>query len=83
MGVLFFDIASLFFDLILLMLQCCVLLNIEGTTTPLSFVSNILFAYAHDNVEKHLAATFDIKETQDDIHLLRSQVSFFFCHLLL
>ncbi|KAJ0053657.1 hypothetical protein Pint_02283 [Pistacia integerrima] len=65
---------SLTLDYVIEPSQCCVLLNIEGTTTPLSFVSNILFAYAHDNVEKHLAATFDSEETQDDIHLLRSQI---------
>ncbi|XP_031255320.1 probable bifunctional methylthioribulose-1-phosphate dehydratase/enolase-phosphatase E1 2 isoform X2 [Pistacia vera] len=65
---------SLTLDYVIEPSQCCVLLNIEGTMTPLSFVSNILFSYAHGNVEKHLAATFDSEETQDDIHLLRSQI---------
>ncbi|KAK7845072.1 putative bifunctional methylthioribulose-1-phosphate dehydratase/enolase-phosphatase e1 2 [Quercus suber] len=54
--------------------QHCVLLDIEGTTTPASFVSDVLFPYAHDNVGKHLAATYDSEEAQNDINLLRSQV---------
>ncbi|KAL5797540.1 hypothetical protein ACOSQ2_002360 [Xanthoceras sorbifolium] len=65
---------SLSFDYMIEPLQHCILLDIEGTTTSRSFVSNILFAYAHDNVGKHLAATYDTEETQDDINLLRSQI---------
>lgn len=52
----------------------CVVLDIEGTTTPISFVMDVLFPYARDNVGKHLLATYDTAETQDDIKLLRSQV---------
>lgn len=52
----------------------CILLDIEGTTTPISFVSDVLFPYARDNVGRHLSATFETAETQDDINLLRSQV---------
>ncbi|KAF8391331.1 hypothetical protein HHK36_023635 [Tetracentron sinense] len=52
----------------------CILLDIEGTTTPISFVTDVLFSYACDNVRKHLTATYDTEETQDDINLLRSQV---------
>ncbi|KAJ7948665.1 Enolase-phosphatase E1 [Quillaja saponaria] len=51
-----------------------IVLDIEGTTTPISFVSEVLFPYARDNVGKHLSATYDTVETQDDIKLLRSQV---------
>ncbi|KAF7822700.1 putative bifunctional methylthioribulose-1-phosphate dehydratase/enolase-phosphatase E1 [Senna tora] len=51
-----------------------IVLDIEGTTTPISFVSDVLFPYARDNVRKHLSATYDAPETQDDIKLLRSQV---------
>ncbi|KAF3950138.1 hypothetical protein CMV_024070 [Castanea mollissima] len=54
--------------------QHCVLLDIEGTTTPASFFGDCLFPYACDNVGKHLAATYDSEETQNDINLLRSQV---------
>lgn len=52
----------------------CIVLDIEGTTTPISFVSDVLFPYARDNVGRHLSATYETAETQDDIKLLRSQV---------
>ncbi|OVA00386.1 Class II aldolase/adducin N-terminal [Macleaya cordata] len=52
----------------------CVVLDIEGTTTPISFVTDVLFPYARDNVRKHLTATYDTEETKDDIKLLRAQV---------
>ncbi|XP_057453477.1 probable bifunctional methylthioribulose-1-phosphate dehydratase/enolase-phosphatase E1 [Lotus japonicus] len=52
----------------------CIVLDIEGTTTPISFVTEVLFPYARDNVERHLSKTFDTPETQADIKLLRSQV---------
>ncbi|KAH9650632.1 putative bifunctional methylthioribulose-1-phosphate dehydratase/enolase-phosphatase E1 [Citrus sinensis] len=55
-------------------LERCIVLDIEGTTTPISFVSEVLFPYARDNVGKHLSVTYDTPETQDDIKLLRSQV---------
>lgn len=54
--------------------QRCIVLDIEGTTTPISFVTDILFPYARDNVGRHLFATYDTPETQDDINLLRAQV---------
>ncbi|XP_061350950.1 probable bifunctional methylthioribulose-1-phosphate dehydratase/enolase-phosphatase E1 [Gastrolobium bilobum] len=52
----------------------CIVLDIEGTTTPISFVSEVLFPYARDNVGRHLSATYDTPDTQDDIKLLCSQV---------
>ncbi|CAJ2659784.1 unnamed protein product [Trifolium pratense] len=52
----------------------CIVLDIEGTTTPISFVSEVLFPYARDNVGRHLSATYDTAETKADIKLLRSQV---------
>ncbi|KAM7251983.1 hypothetical protein ACFE04_023866 [Oxalis oulophora] len=52
----------------------CIVLDIEGTTTPISFVTDVLFPYARDNVGRHLSLTYDTTETQDDIKLLRSQV---------
>ncbi|XP_028807472.1 probable bifunctional methylthioribulose-1-phosphate dehydratase/enolase-phosphatase E1 1 [Neltuma alba] len=52
----------------------CIVLDIEGTTTPISFVTEVLFPYARANVGRHLSATYDNPETQDDIKLLRSQV---------
>ncbi|MQL86001.1 hypothetical protein Taro_018515 [Colocasia esculenta] len=51
----------------------CIVLDIEGTTTPISFVTDVLFPYARDNVRKHLTSTYDTDETQDDIKLLRAQ----------
>ncbi|XP_042514781.1 probable bifunctional methylthioribulose-1-phosphate dehydratase/enolase-phosphatase E1 isoform X1 [Macadamia integrifolia] len=56
-------------------LSCrCMILDIEGTTTPISFVTEVLFPYARDNVGKYLYSTYDTEETQDDIKLLRAQV---------
>ncbi|XP_062169471.1 probable bifunctional methylthioribulose-1-phosphate dehydratase/enolase-phosphatase E1 1 [Alnus glutinosa] len=55
-------------------LRRCIVLDIEGTTTPISFVSEVLFPYARENVGRHLSATYDTAETQDDIKLLRTQV---------
>ncbi|KAJ1685628.1 hypothetical protein LUZ63_017018 [Rhynchospora breviuscula] len=52
----------------------CIVLDIEGTTTPISFVTDILFPYARDNVRKHLLSTFDKEETKADIELIRVQV---------
>ncbi|XP_076903646.1 putative bifunctional methylthioribulose-1-phosphate dehydratase/enolase-phosphatase E1 [Bidens hawaiensis] len=52
----------------------CVVLDIEGTTTPISFVTDVLFPYARDNVRAHLEETYDTVDTKDDIKLLRSQV---------
>ncbi|KAL0399399.1 UNVERIFIED_CONTAM: putative bifunctional methylthioribulose-1-phosphate dehydratase/enolase-phosphatase E1 1 [Sesamum radiatum] len=52
----------------------CIVLDIEGTTTPISFVSDVLFPYARDSVGKHLELTYDTTETQDDIKMLRAQV---------
>ncbi|KAA8523915.1 hypothetical protein F0562_010338 [Nyssa sinensis] len=52
----------------------CIVLDIEGTTTPISFVADVLFPYARDNVGRHLSATYETAETQEDIKLLRSQV---------
>ncbi|WCJ32176.1 Methylthioribulose-1-phosphate dehydratase [Euphorbia peplus] len=52
----------------------CIVLDIEGTTTPISFVADVLFPYARHNVGRHLSATYDTAETQDDIKLLRCQV---------
>lgn len=59
-------------------LQSCIVLDIEGTTTPISFVADVLFPYARDNVGKHLELTYDTAETQADIKLLRAQVSLAF-----
>lgn len=54
--------------------QAVVVLDIEGTTTPISFVADVLFPYAKRHVGAHLRETYDTPETQDDIRLLRKQV---------
>ncbi|KAJ3671883.1 hypothetical protein LUZ60_007962 [Juncus effusus] len=52
----------------------CIVLDIEGTTTPISFVTDVLFPYAQNNVKNHLISTYDSDETRADIQLLRAQV---------
>ncbi|CAI5958866.1 unnamed protein product [Closterium sp. NIES-64] len=51
-----------------------IVLDIEGTTTPISFVSQVLFPYAKSHVGQHLLDTFDTPETQADMLLLRAQI---------
>lgn len=68
--------------IMLFWLQKCIVLDIEGTTTPISFVTEMLFPYARDNVGRHLALTYETPETKDDIKLLRSQVRFMSTALL-
>lgn len=54
--------------------QRSILLDIEGTTTPISFVTDILFPYTKNNVIKHFTGSYDSDATQEDISLLRSQI---------
>lgn len=49
-------------------------LDIEGTTTPISFVTEVLFPYARENVSSFLKSTYNSPETLNDIRLLRDQV---------
>ena len=55
-------------------MQRCVVMDIEGTTTPISFVTDVLFPYARANVRAHLAATYKTPQTMDDVALLRAQI---------
>lgn len=48
-----------------------VLLDVEGTTTSISFVADVMFPYARREVGKFLETTFDSDDTQADIELLR------------
>eukprot|EP01023_Acetabularia_acetabulum_P047785 TRINITY_DN503_c0_g2_i1.p1 TRINITY_DN503_c0_g2~~TRINITY_DN503_c0_g2_i1.p1 ORF type:complete len:584 (+),score=92.86 TRINITY_DN503_c0_g2_i1:133-1752(+) len=50
-----------------------IVLDIEGTITPIWFVSEILFPYARSHIKKHLNENYGTKETQDDIEALRQQ----------
>lgn len=50
-----------------------VVLDIEGTVAPISFVADILFPYAQARLKSHLEENFDSVETQGDLELLRQQ----------
>jgi len=50
-----------------------VLLDIEGTTTPISFVHDVLFSYARTRVREFLTINFDSDEVGADIALLREE----------
>jgi enolase-phosphatase E1 len=50
-----------------------ILLDIEGTTTPIAFVHEVLFSYARSQVRNYLAVHFDSDETQADIAQLREE----------
>lgn len=49
------------------------LLDIEGTTTPISFVYDVLFPYARERLEPFLRTHWDAPETQDDLLQLREE----------
>lgn len=50
-----------------------VLLDIEGTTTPISFVKDILFPYAKKNVKVYLERNWGTTQCTEDIEALRNQ----------
>lgn len=50
-----------------------ILLDIEGTVTPIAFVHEVLFPYARSRVRNHLAAHFGDAETKADIARLRQE----------
>ena len=49
-----------------------VILDIEGTTTPIAFVAETLFPYVRAHLATHLESTWNSEETQHDIDALRS-----------
>ncbi|XP_056592633.1 enolase-phosphatase E1 [Triplophysa dalaica] len=49
------------------------LLDIEGTTTPITFVKDILFPYIRENLEAYLSAHWEEDECKQDVHLLKKQ----------
>ncbi|XP_046558030.1 enolase-phosphatase E1-like [Haliotis rubra] len=49
-----------------------VVVDIEGTTTPISFVKETLFPFVTDNLDTYLKKHYDDTETQKDIAALRS-----------
>lgn len=48
-------------------------LDIEGTTTPVSFVYDVLFPYARQHVREYLAEKLDSEELRDVVHGLRAE----------
>ncbi len=50
-----------------------ILLDIEGTTTPIAFVHDVLFSYARDHVREFLANNFEVDEVRADVALLREE----------
>lgn len=52
-----------------------IVLDIEGTTTPIAFVHEVLFSYARSQVRNYLAVHFDSDETPADLAQLREEHS--------
>uniref|UniRef100_I3KE18 Enolase-phosphatase E1 n=2 Tax=Oreochromis niloticus TaxID=8128 RepID=I3KE18_ORENI len=50
------------------------LLDIEGTTTPITFVKDILFPYIKEHLEDYLSTHWEEDECKQDVHLLKKQV---------
>jgi len=50
-----------------------ILLDIEGTITPISFVHDVLFPYARAHMNNYLGANFDSPATTADLSLLREE----------
>jgi enolase-phosphatase E1 len=51
----------------------CILLDVEGTTTPIDFVYQILFPYARARMKNFLAEHFSSDEVRADIARLRQE----------
>ena len=50
-----------------------ILLDIEGTTTPIAFVHEVLFSYARTHAKEFLQSNFDSDEVRADVALLREE----------
>ena len=51
-----------------------VVLDIEGTTTPITFVHEILFPYVAQNLEEFLSEHWSEPECIEKVEALRAQV---------
>jgi methylthioribulose 1-phosphate dehydratase/enolase-phosphatase E1 len=51
-----------------------IVLDIEGTVAPISYMADVMFPYARTHVASHLASHYDSAETQADIEAIRQQV---------
>ena len=47
-----------------------VVLDIEGTTTPISFVGEVMFPYVARELENYLRTTWEDEKTKHDVKLL-------------
>jgi methylthioribulose 1-phosphate dehydratase/enolase-phosphatase E1 len=56
-------------------LPVALVLDIEGTVAPISFVADVMFPYARDNVRLHLEDSYRSEETQEDIEAIRTQAA--------
>ncbi|KAG2493717.1 hypothetical protein HYH03_008230 [Edaphochlamys debaryana] len=54
-------------------LPTAVVLDIEGTVAPISFVADVMFPYAREHCRGFLEGAFGAEETQADIGLIREQ----------
>ncbi|KAJ1851880.1 enolase-phosphatase E1 [Coemansia sp. RSA 1722] len=52
-----------------------VLLDVEGTTTPLSFVHDVLFPYITDNLERFLADNWEDTTVQQHVRAIADQAN--------
>ena len=50
-----------------------VVLDIEGTTTPIAFVHDVLFSYARTHVKNYLEKHAETENVRKDIELLRAE----------
>src|SRR5262245_8450929 len=53
----------------------CVLLDIEGTTTPIDFVYKTLFPFARERVKDYLSRNWEAAEFREDLANLRAERS--------
>jgi methylthioribulose 1-phosphate dehydratase/enolase-phosphatase E1 len=52
-----------------------IVLDIEGTVAPISYVADVMFPYARDNVRAFLEANYDSAETRADVEAIRQQAT--------
>ncbi|XP_038072544.1 enolase-phosphatase E1-like isoform X2 [Patiria miniata] len=52
-----------------------IVLDIEGTTTPITFVKDVLFPYVTEHLEDYLDDHWEEKKCQDDVRALRDQAN--------
>jgi enolase-phosphatase E1 len=55
-----------------------ILTDIEGTTTPITFVKETLFPYVLNNVDRFLRDNWTLDSVQSSLQDLKAQVKFIF-----